>query len=103
MAIGPWQGRAIALGDALHWTDEDWRSVMSIQELEKQLLSLDPHERHRIAQLLNLSLDAPAMVELEPSNRTDDRTPQHPLRSLPIDIPADFDEPMTDLWDALAQ
>jgi hypothetical protein len=77
--------------------------MMSIQELEKQLLSLDPHERRRISQLLNLSLDPPMVVELETFNRTDDRTPQHPLRSLPIDIPADFDEPMTDLWDALAQ
>jgi hypothetical protein len=77
--------------------------MMSIQELEKQLLSLDPHERRRLSQLLNLSLDPPMVVELETFNRTDDRTPQHPLRNLPIDIPADFDEPMTDLWDALAQ
>jgi hypothetical protein len=29
-----------------------------------------------------------------------DRTPQHPLRSVPIDIPTNFDEPMTDVWDA---
>lgn len=76
---------------------------MSIQELEKQLLSLDAHERRRLSQLLSLSLDAPVMGEPAPFNRTDDRTPQHPLRSLPIDIPADFDQPMTDLWDALAQ
>jgi hypothetical protein len=74
--------------------------MMSIQELEKQLLSLDLHER-RISQLLSLSLDAPMVAELETFNRTDDRTPQHPLRSLPIDIPADFNEPMTDLWGAL--
>jgi hypothetical protein len=77
--------------------------MMSIQELEKQLLSLDPHERRRISQLLNLSLDPPMVVELETFNRMDDRTPQHPLRNLPIDIPADFDAPMTDLWDALEQ
>jgi hypothetical protein len=74
---------------------------MSIQELEKQLLSLDPHERRRLSQLLNLSLDAPTVVEPETFNRMDDRTPQHPLRSLPIDIPANFDEPMTDRWEAL--
>jgi hypothetical protein len=36
---------------------------------------------------------------IEPS--MGDRAPQHPLRSMPIDIPADFDEPMTELWDAL--
>jgi hypothetical protein len=77
--------------------------MMSIQELEKQLLSLDAHERRRLSQLLSLSLDAPVMGEPATFNRTADRTPQHPLRSLPIDIPADFDEPMTDLWDALAQ
>jgi hypothetical protein len=32
-------------------------------------------------------------------DRMVDRTPQHPLRSIPIDIPADFDEPMTDRTD----
>jgi hypothetical protein len=31
---------------------------------------------------------------IEPRER--DRTPQHPLRSMPIGIPANFDEPMTD-------
>jgi hypothetical protein len=36
---------------------------------------------------------------IEPS--MGDRTPQHPLRSMPIDISADFDEPMTDLGEAL--
>jgi hypothetical protein len=32
-----------------------------------------------------------------------DRSPNHPLRSLPIAIPADFDEPMLDLWEATEQ
>jgi hypothetical protein len=32
-----------------------------------------------------------------------DRKPNHPLRSIPIAIPADFDEPMTDLWEAVEQ
>ncbi len=77
--------------------------MVSIQELEKQLLSLDLHERRRISQLLSLSLDAPVVGEPATFNQTDDRTPQHPLRSMPIDIPADFDEPMTDLWDALGE
>jgi antitoxin HicB len=87
--------------DALNWNNGDRRLMMSIQELEKQLLSLDPHERRRLSQLLNLSLDPPMVVEVSEFNRMDDRTPQHLLRSLPIDIPADFDEPMADLWDAL--
>jgi hypothetical protein len=69
--------------------------MMSIQELERQLLSLDLSERRRISQLLNLSLDGPAGGEPRDPDRRDDRTPQHPLRSIPIHIPADFDEPMT--------
>jgi hypothetical protein len=75
--------------------------MMSVQELERQLLSLDRSERRRISQLLSLSLETPAIVELTKGDRMDDRTPQHPLRSMPIDIPPDFDEPMTELWDAL--
>lgn len=34
---------------------------------------------------------------------TRDRSPDHPLRQIPIVIPADFDEPMTDLWEATEQ
>jgi hypothetical protein len=73
---------------------------MTIQELEQQLLSLDQSERRRIAQLLNLSLDKPS-IEHSDGEKMFDRTPNHPLRNMPIVIPADFDEPMTDLWDAL--
>ena len=32
-----------------------------------------------------------------------DRSPNHPLRGMPIVIPADFNEPMTDLWEAVEQ
>jgi hypothetical protein len=32
-----------------------------------------------------------------------DRSPHHPLREIPIAIPADFNEPMTDLWEAAEQ
>jgi hypothetical protein len=73
---------------------------MSIQELEKQLLSLDVSERRRIAQLLNRSIDMPT-IDQPKADQIVDRSPQHPLRSMPIEIPADFDEPMTDLWDEL--
>ncbi len=72
---------------------------MSIQELEKQLLSLDQHERQRLSQLL--SLDVPVTVEPVVGDQMGDRTPQHPLRGMPIDISANFDAPMPDLWDAL--
>jgi hypothetical protein len=80
---------------------------MSIQELEQQLLSLDLAQRIRILQLLAQSLTVPSASQ--PSRSPDklgltrDRSPQHPLRGIPITIPPDFDEPMTELWDALEQ
>jgi hypothetical protein len=79
---------------------------MSNQELEQQLLSLDLAERIRILQLLAQSLTVPSS---QPSQTTDeiglmsDRSPQHPLRKIPMTIPPDFDEPMPELWDALGQ
>jgi hypothetical protein len=79
---------------------------MSSQELEQQLLSLDLAERIRILQLLAQSLTVPSS---QPSRTTDeidltrDRSPQHPLRKIPMTIPPDFDEPMPELWDALEQ
>ncbi|MFN6460941.1 MAG: hypothetical protein RMZ41_003710 [Nostoc sp. DedVER02] len=80
---------------------------MSIQELEQQLLSLDLAGRIRILQLLAQSLTVPSASQ--PSQSTDeldltrDRSPQHPLRKIPITIPPDFDEPMPELWDAMDQ
>ncbi len=82
------------------------RKTMSNQELEQQLLSLDLAERIRILQLLAQSLTVPSS---QPSQTTDeidlmsDRTPEHPLRKIPLTIPPDFDEPMPELWDALGQ
>jgi hypothetical protein len=32
-----------------------------------------------------------------------DRSPNHPLRGIPIAIPADFNEPMNDLWESVEQ
>ncbi len=37
------------------------------------------------------------------ASRNGDRSPNHPLRGMPIVIPADFNEPMTDLWEAVEQ
>jgi hypothetical protein len=79
---------------------------MSSQELEQQLLSLDLAERIRILQLLAQSL---TVASSQPSRTPDeldltrDRSPQHPLRKIPMTIPPDFDEPMPELWDALQQ
>ncbi len=88
---------------------------MNNQELEQQLLGLDLAQRIRILQLLAQSLTLASASELCRSpNELDlsrnseallqaDRSPQHPLRGIPITIPPDFDEPMPELWDALEQ
>ena len=60
---------------------------MTIQELERQLLTLDRNERIRIIQVMAQSLATPSQ---EP------RTPN--LDQTSIVIPADFNEPMTDSW-----
>ncbi|MDF5718008.1 MAG: hypothetical protein PUP93_30125 [Rhizonema sp. NSF051] len=80
---------------------------MSNLELEQQLLSLDLEERIHILQLLAQSLTVPRASQ--PSRFPDeldltrDRSPEHPLRGIPITIPPDFDEPMPELWDAFEQ
>ena len=88
---------------------------MSNQELEQQLLSLDLEERIRILQLLAQSLTVPRAsqpsrspdeVDLTRNSEdlsTADRSPEHPLRRIPIAVPPDFDEPMPELWDAFEQ
>ncbi|MDF5730765.1 MAG: hypothetical protein PUP92_22785 [Rhizonema sp. PD38] len=75
---------------------------MSNLELEQQLLSLDLEERIHILQLLAQSLTVPRASQ--PSRAPDeldltrDRSPEHPLRGIPIAIPPDFDEPMSDTF-----
>lgn len=88
---------------------------MGNQELEQQLLSLDLAQRIRILQLLAQSLTVPSSQPSQTPDEIDlmsdsealllsaDRTPQHPLRKIPLTIPPDFDEPMPELWDALGQ
>ncbi|WP_293113096.1 hypothetical protein [Moorena sp. SIO4G3] len=81
------------------------RKFMNNQELEQQLLGLDLAQRIRILQLLAQSLTVTSASQRSQSpNELDlsrDRSPQHPLRGIPITIPPDFDEPMPELWDAL--
>jgi hypothetical protein len=74
--------------------------------LQQQLLSLDLAETIRILQLLAQSLTVPSSQPSQTPDELDltrDRSPQHPLRKIPMTIPPDFDEPMPELWDALGQ
>jgi hypothetical protein len=82
--------------------------AMTLQELETQLLNLNATDRLRLVQSVIQSLIPSATSEPPqdfdvPVDLTRDRSPHHPLRSIPITIPADFDEPMVDMWDALGQ
>jgi hypothetical protein len=88
---------------------------MTLQELEAQLLKLNPSDRLRIIQSVIQSLiPNPTSEPTQTADSQDltsdtafttlrDRSPDHPLRSIPLTLPPDFDEPMTDLWDALEQ
>ncbi len=78
---------------------------MPLEELEKQLLSLSPTDRLRIIQSVIHSLIPTVTSESaqDIENLNQDRSPNHPLRSLPLTIPPDFDEPMIELRDALEQ
>ncbi len=69
---------------------------MTIPELEQQLLSLSQSERLRLSQLLTQSLAGSANAIPEALDLTQDRSPHHPLRNLPLPLPADFDEPMAE-------
>lgn len=100
---------------------------MTIEELERQLLTLDENERIRIIQVMAQSLAIPSQEPRTPnldntsivdffrnsplaeainSGELDlsrdqtieaDRSPNHPLRGMTIVLPADFNEPMTDM------
>lgn len=78
---------------------------MPLEELEKQLLSLSPVDRLRIIQSVIQSLIPNVTNESsqDTENLNRDRSPNHPLRNLPLTIPPDFDEPMIKLWNVLEQ
>ena len=40
---------------------------------------------------------------IEKSDKTNKQSEHYPLRGLPLQVSADFDEPITELWDALAE
>jgi hypothetical protein len=92
------KGRSLQSEDSRAWV---LRALTQIdgadfaQLLDAAQLIQDEDKRARVFILSALPQD-----ELD---LTRDRCPQHPLRKIPITIPPDFDEPMTDLWDALEQ
>ena len=72
---------------------------MTLQELQNQARKLPINEKWQLVQAL--------LSEIQQDTTT--QSPQstceknYPLRGLPIEIDDDFDEPMPELWEALAE
>lgn len=74
---------------------------MSWQGLQEQVLHLSVSDRLNLMNFILQSLTH----ELNPKPETSPETLSnvHPLRGLPIQIASDFDEPLTEFWDALKE
>jgi hypothetical protein len=70
---------------------------MTLQELQNQVLNLPTNEKWQLLQTLLSAIQKDTM----PPKATPEKT--YPLRGLPITISDDFDEPMPELWEALAE
>ena len=70
---------------------------MTLQDLQNQVLKLPTNEKWQLVQTL--------LNAIQKDTMSDQRTPEktYPLRGLPITISDDFDEPMPELWEALAE
>jgi hypothetical protein len=71
--------------------------TMTLQELQNQALNLPTNEKWQLLQTLLSAIQEDTM----PPKTTPEKT--YPLRGLPITISDDFDEPMPELWEALAE
>lgn len=71
--------------------------MMTLQDLQSQILQLPTQDKWQLVQtLLNaLQKDATAPKATQPKT--------YPLRGLPITISEDFDDPLPELWEALAE
>jgi hypothetical protein len=70
---------------------------MRLQDIEKQALKLSTKEKWQLVQAL--------LNALETDTRSSESTPKktYPLRGLSVTISDDFDEPMPELWETLAE
>jgi hypothetical protein len=76
----------------------EWREnqVISMTLKETVLHELETADEMLLEELLQI-------IRSRKQTPPIDRTPNHPLRSIPIVVPADFNEPMTDFWQAVEQ
>ena len=73
---------------------------MTLQELEAQLIKLPVSEKWKLVNTLLSSIKEDTASNTEETKETEK---VYPLRGLPITISDDFDEPMSELWEALAE
>ncbi len=71
--------------------------TMTLQDLQNQVLKLPTNEKWQLVQTLLSSIQKDTMSPQTTPEKT------YPLRGLPITISDDFDEPMPELWEALAE
>ena len=70
---------------------------MTLQELQNQARKLPINEKWQLVQALLSEIQKDT---ISPQNTSEKA---YPLRGLPITISDDFDEPMSDMWEALAE
>lgn len=70
---------------------------MTFQDLQNQVLELSIQEKWQLVQTLLNAIQKDTAQAQTTSEKT------CPLRGLPITISDDFDEPMPELWEALAE
>ena len=68
---------------------------MTLNELQNQVLKLPINEKWQLVQALLNAIQEDTIEETNISEK------KYPLRGLPINISEDFDEPMSELWEAL--
>jgi hypothetical protein len=70
---------------------------MTLQNLQNQVLKLPTNKKWQLVQTL--------LSAIQKDTMSPQITPEkiYPLRGFPITISDDFDEPMSELWEALAE
>lgn len=70
---------------------------MTLQDLQNQALKLPINEKWQLVQTLLNAIQKDTTSPETTFKKT------YPLRGLPITISDDFDEPMSELWEALGE
>ena len=70
---------------------------MTLQDIQSQALQLPTQDKWQLVQTLLNAIQKDTTVPKTTLEKT------YPLRGLPITISEDFDDPLPELWEALAE